>query len=292
VALLALPAEIEERVVDADRHADHQDHGAERLLIGRHEMTHNCVQAGRCQHGRERQQDRQAGGDERAEREDQDDERQHHRRQPGPAHIAGEARIELVIRGSLTELLDDQARVRGLHAVDRLQDRRDLLLGIHGLAPDVELDERRVVVAREEPRPGVVERGDDVRRVRLVGQCLSDVPDRGDERGVGDRRRRRLHEHALAGGNLEVRLVEDLLCAPRVSVRDRPRLHLLRADGCAENHAQRGNREPAERRGLPVSGAPTAGAAGEVGSGHGVNPLGFLVPTIHDPGAAGIRVRA
>ena len=69
--LLALALEVEERVVDADGEADQQDHGAD-VLIHRHEMARNRDETDGREHGREREEQRHAGGDERAEDEQQD----------------------------------------------------------------------------------------------------------------------------------------------------------------------------------------------------------------------------
>ena len=57
-------------------------------------------------------------------------------------------------------------------------------------------------------------------------------------------------------GMLEVALVEDLLGAARLAVRDRPRLHLRRADGAADRDGEDRERDPPERGRLPVRSAP------------------------------------
>ena len=81
-----------------------------------------------------------------------------------------------------------------------------------------------------------VERRDDVRHVGLTRERLDDAGDGRRERRLIDRRREGLHEHALARGDVEATPVEDLLGPPRLAVRDRPRLHLLGADGAADHH--------------------------------------------------------
>ena len=68
VALLALAAQVEQRVVDADGHADEQDHRGDRL-VDRHDLARQRDEADRGGDGRQREEHRQAGGDERAEGE-------------------------------------------------------------------------------------------------------------------------------------------------------------------------------------------------------------------------------
>ena len=147
MALLALPAQVEQRVVDPHRHPDHQDDRAERLLIGRNDVADEAVEAGRREHRGERQDHRQSRRDERAEGQDQDRHRQRQGGQLGPAHVPLEALTDLVVGRRLTELLHDHARVGRLDAVDRRQDRRDLVLRLVGLPLDVELDEHRAPIA-------------------------------------------------------------------------------------------------------------------------------------------------
>src|SRR6185312_17206718 len=79
-----------------------------------------------------------------------------------------------------------------------------------------------------------------------------------------DGRPRRLDEDALAGRDLEVAAVEDLLGAPRLAVRDRPGLHLPRADRPADRDDRDRKGDPPECRALPVSRAPPTRAAGDV----------------------------
>src|SRR3712207_7785369 len=74
VALLHLAADVEHRVVDADRQADEQDHGAD-LLLEREDLADRAEQADRRHHRGEAEQQRQAGGHERAEGEDEDGQR-------------------------------------------------------------------------------------------------------------------------------------------------------------------------------------------------------------------------
>ena len=65
--LFARSLEIEERIVDPDRHPDHEDDRADRLLVGRHNVADERVQTRRREHRGEREDDRQPGGYEGAE---------------------------------------------------------------------------------------------------------------------------------------------------------------------------------------------------------------------------------
>ena len=94
---------------------------------------------------------------------------------------------------------------------------------------------------------------------------MNDAPDRGQElRALVDRADSRLYEHALAGRDLEAPLVEDLLCAPRLAVRDRPVVHLACAHCRANDHGDHGKREPAERSLPPMRRTPTPRTAREI----------------------------
>jgi hypothetical protein len=134
------------------------------------------------------------------------------------------------------------------------------------------LHQGRVPVRGNEPRTRVLDRRHDVRDVRLPRKRADDVRDRGREGRVVVGRRGRLDEHALACRNGEVALVEDLLGAPRLAVRDRPGLHLLCADRAGDGHGDDTERNPAERRALPVRRAPAPCAAREVRGRHGQPP--------------------
>ena len=90
-----------------------------------------------------------------------------------------------------------------------------------------------------------------------------DVLDRGREGGVGRRERAALDEDALAGGLLEAG-VEDPVHPAGLARARRVRVDRLRADHAAEREGDDDEREPAERRRLPVVGAPAAHAGRQV----------------------------
>ena len=72
--LLALALEVEERVVDGDGHAD-QHHQDLRALAGRDELARDGGEAEGREHGGQAEQHRDAGGQQRAEGQQQDDQR-------------------------------------------------------------------------------------------------------------------------------------------------------------------------------------------------------------------------
>ena len=78
VALLHLAAQVEHRVVDADGEADEQHDRGDRL-VDRHELADRAEQAERRADRGQAEQQRQAGGDERAERDQQDEQRDRER---------------------------------------------------------------------------------------------------------------------------------------------------------------------------------------------------------------------
>ena len=93
VALLHLAPEVEHRVVDADREADEQ-HDARGGVGHRDDLADRREQAERAHHGGEAEQQRHAGGDERAEGDDEDQQRDRQRERLGPLEVLLEGRVE------------------------------------------------------------------------------------------------------------------------------------------------------------------------------------------------------
>ena len=237
-------------------------------------MADEAVQPGRGQNRGEGQDHGETGGDEGAERDDQDGDRQRQRDQLDSAHVAFEALTDLIVGRRLAELLHDHARMAGLGVGDRSQDRRDLVLRLVGGALHVELDEHGAAVTRDQAGVRMLDRRDDGGHVRLTGEREHHAADRCRElRLLIDRPRPRLHEHALSRRNLEVPLVENLLGPARLAIRDRPTLHLARADRAAHGHRHDGERDPAECRRLPVRGTPPPRPAREIRVFHDNLPI-------------------
>ena len=111
VSLLHLAAQVEHRVVDADREADQEDHGV-RGLLHRDDLADRADQAERADHGRDRQQQRDAGGDQRAERDDQDEQRDREAEELRALEVVVERGAERLVGGGVAELLDPQVGVR------------------------------------------------------------------------------------------------------------------------------------------------------------------------------------
>ena len=85
--LFTLAPEVEERVVDADGEPD-QQHDCTDVLVHRDEVARQREQPERAEHGGEREQQRHACGDDRAEHEHEDEQRQ----RDGP--LAGQLRAD------------------------------------------------------------------------------------------------------------------------------------------------------------------------------------------------------
>ena len=107
--LLAGAAEVEQRVVDADRHADQQDHAGHRVGH-RDEVARDAGQAERGGDAGERQQHRHAGGDQGAEREDQDAQGDGQRRALGLLEVLAERVVERLLDAPAADLVDLQRR--------------------------------------------------------------------------------------------------------------------------------------------------------------------------------------
>ena len=196
-----------------------------------HDVADERVQPGRGEDRREREDTGQPGRDERAERDEQDPSVSGRDVRLGPVHVT--ARIAGRARGSQTP---DRTPRRS--SSDCRPGRRSTAarigaifsFAVVGLAPDVELDERRVPVGRDEARARLVERRDDVRDDGLQRERLHDVGDgRRGTSGWSTVVVRDWTSTLSRAGDVEVLLVENLLGAARVAVRDRPRLHLLGA---------------------------------------------------------------
>ena len=124
-ALLALAADVEERVVDADGEADEHDHRGEVLRRGR-ELADAGHEAHGGHHGGDAEQQRQAGGDERAEREQQDHQRDRQRERLGLLEVVLEHLRDGLAGAGVAELLDAQLGVRLLGGGGGGEDRVDL----------------------------------------------------------------------------------------------------------------------------------------------------------------------
>ena len=120
----ALAREVEERVVDADGHAD-QDHDLGRRVARRGELAGERHQPGRGGDRRDRQQDRHASDQQPAEGHDQDGQRQPERVGLGLLHVLAAVPLDVPLQAGVAALGDVQLRVTGGDGRDAPQDRLD-----------------------------------------------------------------------------------------------------------------------------------------------------------------------
>ena len=261
--LLALAAEVEERVVDPDGHPDQQDHRLRRAARG-DDMARERRETDRREHAREGEEHRQPRRDERSERDEQDDQRHRQRRVLGPLEVLAERLVQLVRRTGEAELGDREAGMPLLDAVDGVEDRLHLLVGLVLVAADLELNERRAPALRDLARVRGVERRTHPLHLRQAGHRPCDIGDDGAERRVADGLRLRLDEHALAGAIREAGVVEHPLCRPRPAGGGVGLLQQPRARDRAERDRDDAEDEPGRDGRLPVGCAPPPGARSDV----------------------------
>ncbi len=137
VALLHLAADVEHRVVDADGEADEQDHRAD-LVGDRRQLADRTEQAERRADGGHAEQQRQPGGDERAERYEQDQQRERQRQRLGLLEVLAERLLERLLDRGRAELLDAQVGMLGLDGRGGGERRVDARGGVFVVAGDLE----------------------------------------------------------------------------------------------------------------------------------------------------------
>ena len=183
--LLALTAHVEERVVDADGEPDQQDQRV-RVAVEREQLARDRDQGHRRQHGRQREKQRHAGGDQRPERDQEDDERHRQGDHPGLAEVTLDRVVERLLGASAAELVDLVLGVEPPSARrSSPRSRRALSLMLFLATDDLELDERRVAVLRDAAAVAVSS-GEAMFSTYVVAERLGAVCDHGLER----RRRR------------------------------------------------------------------------------------------------------
>jgi hypothetical protein len=199
----------------------------------------------RAEHGGQRQHERNARRDERAEGEHEDQESDRERELPGLPEIVRERGLDRLLGARVSELADEELRVHLLRNRHAVEHRVDLVRCVVCVAADVEFDERRVLVAgdlacilRVERRAHVL---DNPHRL----DPAEDVLDHRAEGRIGDAKRAALNEDALAGGLLEA-LVEDPVHAAGLAGAGLVRVDRLRPDETAESEDDQDQAEPAE----------------------------------------------
>ena len=262
--LFTLALEIEERVVDADGQADEQQDGAD-VRVHRDEVAGESDEADRPGDGGEREEERHACGDDRAEDDEQDEQRERNRPLAGLRELLVERVVQRLAGADRAGLPDVEARMRLLHAGCRLRERVDALRREVVVTLHVPLDHRRVAVGRDlvgtarvVGRPEVLDR-------RERGDRADDIADDGAElrRVRGERLALNEHDLGLRIG-LEAGVAQDVVRAMRLADVRVLLVDLLRTDLHADREGCDHEREPAEDRGLPVACAPATHACCEV----------------------------
>jgi hypothetical protein len=148
----------------------------------------------------------------------------------------------------------------------RVEDRVDAVLGGVLVALDVEVHERRALVARDLPAVRGPQRRLDVGDRREAAESLHDVLDARAERRVVDRQpgRLRLDEHLLARALVEAGVGQDAIGPTRLAGSQILVGQVLRPDGAADEHARDDERDPAPDRDPAVLGTPPCRALGEI----------------------------
>ena len=138
---LAFALQVEHRVVDPDGEAD-QEHQRVDGLVARPDLARDSPEAEGGEDGRQGEQQRDAGGDERAEDDDEDEQGDRDRVEPGLAEVGEERALERVVGARVAELADEELRVGRLSRRDSGEDRLDLVDRVVRVAADLEVDER------------------------------------------------------------------------------------------------------------------------------------------------------
>jgi hypothetical protein len=203
--------------------------------------------------------ERQPGGHDGAERDQQDDQHQDVGDQLGLLAVLRILRGDRLGRGDLAELLDPHARMGGLsggHGGERLLDE---LLGLLVGPAHREAHQQRAAVPRRD-------RGLDLRDALDPLEPARDVPHGGGHGGsVGALA---LDEHLLLGLLREAGGLDDHVAALGLAAAGRRFLEVVLADLAADHDGEDDEHDPSEDRCLPMLGAPTTDTCGEIAGLH------------------------
>jgi hypothetical protein len=265
VALLHHPARVEHGVVHAHGQAD-DHHQLGHVGWERVELAERPEQTDRARDGSGAEHERDAGGDERAERDQQDDQQQavgdRLRALPVPRVLGG----DLLGGRDLAELLDPHAGVGGLHGGHGGERLLDELLDVLVRARHREVHDDRAAVPgdRVGARSGI-ERALDLGDALDLLQALHDIPHGGRHlRSVRRDRALALHEHLLAGLVGEPRGLDDHVAALGLAVTGGRLVEVVLPHRAAEDGRQDDEQDPAQDGCLAVVGTPSTGAGGEI----------------------------
>ena len=214
-SFLAVASDVEQGVVDADGHADEQNDRAEQVS-GRHEEGRECRQSHCGRDRRQREQDRDTGGNKGAEHDQQDDQCD----RDGDELRLGEVVLVHLIKSRadrrIPDLLDPQLGMRGRDLADNFLDiqRRvidgscDLVVGA-GAPVQCHLDQQRRSVGRGDGLPDVSDASETVELISELRDSLSRC------RHVDCAASRVLHQDGLGRHLTEVGVEQGEVCTGR-----------------------------------------------------------------------------
>ena len=139
-SLLALAADVEQRVVDPDGQADEDDYRCSGAAL-RGEVRDQAERAERAGHRGQAQQERDDRGHEGAEGDDEDEQRDRQRHELGLMEVVVEDVIDGAAAGSVAGLLQLGARMSGGHGASRPLERDDVIRSLVGIAAQRDLHE-------------------------------------------------------------------------------------------------------------------------------------------------------
>ena len=244
---------VEHRVVHADGEAD-DDHELGHVGGQRVEPADRPDQSDGGRDGAGAEHEREPGGHDGAERDEQDDQQQ---------DVGDQRRLLAVLRvllgdrlgrGRLAELLDPHAGMSGLgggHGGERLLDE---LLGLLVAAAQLEAHEDRAAVLGGE-------RALDLRDALDPLEPAHHVP-HGGGRALA------LDEHLLAGLLGEARGLDDHVAALGLAAAGRRLVEVVLADLAADHDGEDDEHDPSEDGRPAVLGAPTTNSCGDVAGLH------------------------
>ena len=218
-ALVALAADVEHAVIDADGQSDQQHHVHGRV-DRRGQAAGEGEQAHRGDDSSDGERDRQQRRHHRAERDQQNPER-HRNGQQGQA---GQALVEFVadelVGARVARLRDVETRMPCLHGGYRVERRLDPVLGRLGIAGKRERHQRGRPVRRLD---GVGHRADAAQRLPYVGhRSRAVVPSDDHHLLCGRDREAGLRDDPVGTGGLAVALLDRRrLAGSQLSTQDR-----------------------------------------------------------------------
>ena len=252
------------------------------IACARGRLTDGAEQPDRGDNRGDPEQQRQAGGNERAERRHEDQQRDRQREELGPLRVVLERLPDRAAGAGVAEFLDPHVRMRGLHTLDGGEHGHHAIARGLGVAEQIELQQGRAAVSGDQV-PAVRERRADVLDELEPAQLPLEVVDRRTEAGaVHVLRSAALDEHLLAC------MVGEATGDDLVGATAFPRAEILvalvdHAGRRADEDGRDDERQPAEDRGLAVSSAPPPGAGRKVGlvphRPHPPIPTRFADPT-------------